>query len=290
MKQKNFFLLLILLLLLVSSCDNADDFDVNKGFTDIEFSAYTVEHTGYDVTKATLNSTIGSLDFVIYTLNQDGTYDLYCHIEQTRTDSNFGHIALEQISYGTYIVIAVGHNCSVHSTFYSPQQVDFDGRVAETFLAYSELKVDANTEQTQNLELNRITSKYVLRVLDAQPSDIATVEFLITGGASDFNPQTGLAHTTDVVVRTVSIPATQYSGKEKMEYTFHTFLFDSKSVISVVANFKDADGNILFTRSFSDAEMAVNEQTIYEGSVYTTTRAWNIGINDEWTDKKIVKF
>lgn len=288
MKQSVFFLSLIMLL--TSSCDKSDDLDVKRGYADIEFSAYTVEHTGYDVTKATLDNTISSLDFVVYALNQDGSYSLYRHVEQSKFDADFGRLALEQVAYGSYIVVAVGHNCSVHATFYSPKQVDFDGRVAETFIAYSELIVDDNTERTQNLELNRITSKFVLRALDAQPADVATVEFLITGGATDFDPSTGLAHTTSVTVRTVTIPASQYSGTSVMEYTFHTFLPNGNSVISVVANFKDSDGNILFSHSFSGAEMAVNEQTIYEGSVYSTTRAWNIGINDEWKDKKIVKF
>ena len=280
------------MLILLVSCDKgSDDAGAVNGRADISLYAFAVEQTEMDVpaTKVALNSVVNSLDFMVYSV-ADGSYVKYLSVEQSKDDSGFGHIDLPQIPYGDYIVIAVGHNCSVHATFFSPSQLDFGGKVAETFVAYLPLTVGQGTDASQSLMLKRVTGMFVLNVTDTQPADVATVEFLVTGSSTDLNPATGFSFSDAVTVRTVTISASAFAGVANNSFYFNAFLPSDDALVSVVANFKDVDGNILYTRTFPSVTMSPNVKTTYRGAVYSVSSQMSVDIDNSWKDTKLINF
>lgn len=282
------FLIISLALMALMSCEKiSDDSETSKSSVNLVFNVLSVEQTDYDgnVTRGSLNEAIKSLDFVVYEL-KNGVYTLYKSVQQESENSDFGSISLENVTYGSYIIVAVGHKCSVHATFYSPSKVDFGGKVAETFVAYMPLEVNYATASSQSLTMNRITGKFVINATDAQPSNVATVEFLISNGAAEFNPSTGLAFASSSEVRTVIVDASTHAGETNLLYSFNTFLPQNEATISVIVNFKDLEGKIIYTHSFDSAPMKVNRQTIYSGEVYAGSKpnSFAIAINDSWEE------
>ena len=275
------------------SCDKAPvEEDVTGGYADIElYTSFAVEHLSQDVpaTKVSVGDVVKSLDFMIYSVS-DGTYEVYQSAQQSAGDEDLGRLSLTHMAYGEYILIAVGHNCSVRARFYSPVQVDFDGKVNETFVAYKRLVVDENTEKGQTLTLTRITSMFVLDVEDAQPAEVATIEFQLAGASTDFNPSTGLGYSTGLTVRTITIDATPYAGMSDRKFLFHMFLPTEDADVSVVANFKDGEGNVLYRRTFPKVPVSVNEKTIYTGSVYSVSSSLSLGIDSKWNGENNYRF
>jgi len=91
-------------------------------------------------------------------------------------------------------------------------------------------------------------------------------------------------------VRTVTIDVSEYAGFTERQYWFHMFLPDTDAVVSVVASFKDSEGNVLYQRSFPSVEMTVNEKTIYSGSVYSVSSSLSVGIESDWNRVNNYKF
>lgn len=293
MKQRFLLATLSLLVAVLASCDkDSETEDLSNRFTDIElYTDFAVEHVSMDMpaTKVALGNVVNSIDFMVYSVT-DGTYSEYKSAQQSATDDDFGHLSLNHLAYGEYILIAVGHNCSVRAKFYSPVQIDFEGKVNETFVAYKRLVVNGETEKGQMMTMKRISSMFVIKVDDAQPTDVATVEFQLAGASTDFNPSTGLAYSTNLTVRTVTIDISEYSGQTECEYWFHMFLPETDSDVSIVASFKDSEGNVLYQRSFPSVEMTVNEKTIYSGSVYSVSSSLSVGIESNWNGVNNYKF
>lgn len=293
--MKNFLCYVVLMsfFTVLASCDKSSvDEELGHGFTDIELYAdFAVEHVSMDMpdTKVALGDVVKSIDFMVYSV-KDGTYSEYKSAQQSAGADDFGRLSLNHLAYGEYILIAVGHNCSVRAHFYSPAQIDFEGKVNETFVAYKRLVVNGETEKGQTMTMKRISSMFSIKVEDAQPAEVTTVEFQLTGASTDFNPSTGLAYSTNLTVRTVTIDVSEYAGFTERQYWFHMFLPDTDAVVSVVASFKDSEGNVLYQRSFPSVEMTVNEKTIYSGSVYSVSSSLSVGIESDWNRVNNYKF
>ena len=172
----------------------------------------------------------------------------------------------------------------------SPEYVDFGGKVNETFVAYKDITIDGGTDVSQSLMLKRITSMFMLRINDVQPSNIASVDFLLTGASTNFNPSTGLSYSTSATVRTIHVDVSSFAGKTNVELFFHMFLPTDAATVTIVANFMDADGNTLLTKQFSPVEMGVNEKTIYSGNIYSQERSYMVDVDDTWRRTNEISF
>ncbi|MCQ2112689.1 MAG: FimB/Mfa2 family fimbrial subunit [Bacteroidaceae bacterium] len=289
-----------IIMTVLAACTKADMIDDENGSKDrISFAAFTAQQTDYDniasdgneakATRAALGEQITKMDFAVFKLT-DGKYSLYKKIEQENSASGFGSIALQNVAYGEYAVVAVGSKCSVHATINSPEDINFGGKVAETFVAYLPLTVNASTSASQTLEMNRCTSKFTLWVTDEQPEGLKSMEFQIGNGATSFSAVTGLAKAADEVARTSVIDISGNSGLTDRMYSFQTFLPATESEIIVVANALDASGNAVFSQGFPDAPMKVNRQTIYKGEFYGKGYDVAVKLNDEWEPEMVIEF
>ena len=286
MKKSFLFLCLMAVAVALSSvsCEHISDSDAVGGKKSLTFSTFTLEEGSYEnVTKAAVSDVITKLDFALYTLD-GSTYTLYRLIRQDNADDGFGSIRVEDVDYGEYAVVVIGHKCSVHATMDSPQAINFGGKVAETFSYYAKLTVNGATATSQQVELNRVTSKFKIWCNDTQPVDIKTFEFVVSGGSTLFDATRGLAPAADADDRTVTIDGTSYSGVADVVYSFQTFLPSTEASITVEANAKNSAGEVLYSNTFEDAPMKVNRETIYRGDFYvgSSVPSFSVTINDEW--------
>lgn len=280
-------------LVALTSCQKVSiDSESDEGFANLTFNLKSVGGNEiYTLTRAGLASSISKLDIVVYSV--DGSnYSEFKKIEQESSDESFGNVSIENVPYGKYMVIAVGHKCSVHATII-PTKVDFNGKLTETFVAYKTLTVSAKTS-AQSLELNRVTSKFTMVVADLQPEEIKSVEFKIIGGATEFNPETGFAAAASTDARTVSINnVSTYTGKEEGTYSFNTCIPSTEANIKVVVNFKNADSETVCSKTFEDVPMKVNRTTKYSGKIYnqlTSTGGFSFSLDDTWEEEYAYSF
>ncbi len=292
--MKKFIFMGLASLVAFTSCQKVsmDSESEEDGFANLTFDLTPVgSNETFSLTRAGLSSTISKLDLVVYSV--DGTdYTEFKTIQQESSDESFGNVSIENVPYGEYLVIAVGHKCSNHATI-TPTKVDFDGKLADTFMAYKTITVSSKTS-AQSLELNRVTSQFILLVEDLQPEEIKSVEFKVTGGATEFDPSTGLAAAASEDERTVTISdVSSFSGQTERTFSFRTCLPSIEATINVVANFKNADGETVCSKTFDDVPMKVNRMTKYSGKIYnqlTSTGGISFSISDTQEEEYTYSF
>ena len=275
----------LMVLMCLTACDKVDldDIEADGTMPSIMFTTFTSSLTDYDDTRATLaDAKCATLDFAMFTA--DGT--LYRSIQQTKTDTGFGTISLDEIPYGEYTIVVVGNAGDVHASIYSNSLVDFGGKVYDTFCRYMTLSVNKSTSAQQQIELRRITSKLTIKTTDAVPAKVRTVEIQSTGGCTSFNPQTGLASSSAITSRTISADVSSVAGKT-LTYSLLTFLPKEECNISAVVSAKDAEGTTLYSASIPSARMKVNCQTVYSGRLFvdpSVSASASITVNADWAD------
>lgn len=262
--------------------------DDGDGFADITFNLKTV--VSEFTTRATLaEAKISKFDFAIF-YYKNNSYTLYKKIEQESTGASFGVISLEKVPYGTYKVIAIGHKCGVHATINSVTDVNFGGGVNETFTATSDITVNAESD-SYNMTLKRITSKFVLQATDTQPGTVASLDMVITGSSTSFDPATGLSSTT--VERTSNTNTTSGAYLSKTSYSTNMLLPSAEAKVTIVANFKDKEGNIVYSKTFENVVMKQNCVTTCEGELFsslTNTGGFSFSVDDSWGTPLKVSF
>ncbi len=287
--RKYFLYATLLAVFAIISCEKLSvASDESEGFADITFSLQP--QVSESMTRATLSSTVTKFDFAIF-YKKDNAYTLYKTIEQESTDESFGVISLEKVPYGSYKVVAIGHTSSVHATIKSDTEADFGGdKVPETFSVAKEITVNADS-QSYNLELKRIFSTFILRATDTQPGTLASLEWVITGSSFSFDPATGCSSTTVERTKTVGITAGAY--RENMGYSIDLFLPAAESKVTVVANFKNSEGTVVYTKTFTDVQVKQNCVTTCEGELFsslTNTGGFSFTVDDKWQDPITVTF
>ncbi len=280
--RKYFLYATLLAVFAIISCEKLSvASDESEGFADITFSLQP--QVSESMTRATLSSTVTKFDFAIF-YKKDNAYTLYKTIRQESTDESFGVISLEKVPYGSYKVVAIGHKCSVHATIKSDSEVDFGGdKVPMTYSVAQEISVNENSN-SYSLVLKRVTSKLVLQATDTQLSNLTTLEFVITGSSTSFNPSTGISSTT--TERTNIVDISSAANKEKNGYNVLLFLPSNDTKVNVVANFKDIDGNIVCSKTLSDVQVKPNCITTCEGALFswTNTDGFSFTVDDVWQD------
>ncbi len=287
--RKYFLYATLLAVFAIISCEKLSvASDESEGFADITFSLQP--QVSESMTRATLSSTVTKFDFAIF-YKKDNAYTLYKTIQQESTDDSFGVISLEKVPYGSYKVVAIGHKCTVHATIKSDSEVDFGGdKVPVTFSVAKEITVNADS-QNYNLELKRIFSTFILKATDTQPGTLASLEWVITGSSFSFDPATGCSSTT--VERTKTIDITAGAHRENMGYSIDLFLPAAESKVTVVAKFKDSEGAVVSTKTFTDVQVKLNCVTTCKGELFsslTNTGGFSFTVDDKWQDPITVSF
>lgn len=277
---------IVLALFTLTSCEKLSVETIDKdGYVNLTFNVKSVE-SAYK-TRATLADVkVTKLDFAIYSVDGD-SYTLYKEVKQESSEDDFGTISLDKIPYGSYRVVAIAHFAESHATMTDATNIVFT-KPRDTFSVSKDLTLTAESESNYSLELKRVTSKFVLVATDAQPTDVASLEIILSGAATTLNPATGFASSADSKDRVMTADISGMAGKSNQSYgAFSIFLTSDDSTVKIVANFKDSSGKVLYTYTFDDVEMKQNRVTKYQGKIFTGN-GFSFSVDDAW-DTEYVK-
>lgn len=118
-----------------------------------------------------------------------------------------------------------------------------------------------------------ITSKFQLKTTDDTPANVASCEVILNPSSSAtaaylFNPTTGLADNTYLYRTEFVLSDMNLSTFKNAMLGVNCLLSEASQHISVTVNMKDASGNIVRTRTFSDVLMEPNRITRATGSFF----------------------
>ena len=131
-----------------------------------------------------------------------------------------------------------------------------------------------NQPNTVNIDFGScITSKFQIKTTDETPANVASCEVILNPSSSAtsaylFNPTTGLADNTYLYRNEFVLSDLSISTFQNELLGVNCLLSEASQHISVTVNMKDASGNIIKSRTFSDVPMKPNRITRATGSFF----------------------
>ena len=134
-------------------------------------------------------------------------------------------------------------------------------KLLSVFAVNQPVTIMANQTNTVSIDLGScITSKFQLKTTDSTPANVVSCEVILNPSSSAtaaylFNPTTGLADNTYLYRNEFVLSDLSISTFQNELLGVNCLLSEASQLISVTVNMKDASGNIIKSRTFSDVPM-----------------------------------
>lgn len=262
MKPTHKILSLLITLCLVLSCSSrGEDQPSATGEASIRFCVTNYEQLSLDASRAAAIDSIEHLAFVLY--GEDG-----CIVQQqTQQKTKQGYETFQTtLPYGNYQLVVLGYDGSRQPDLTNPHAIHFqDGWVPNCFLHYRRLVIDAGTETTQSVSLQRCVGAFNLVCTDNWPHEAAMVDMQTQGGAT-LDATIGLAADQQTRTYRITMPS-QYQNPVRL--TYYAFLPAASCTMDITLTTRRADGTQHHQRTFSQVPMKLNQLTRYTGQFFT---------------------
>ena len=258
----------LFILSILTGCQKATLEKTNERVKKVDFHVVQKQ----SMTRAALEDACTVLDYFRVTDSEVTVF-----LTQRSEEDVFGYVS-DELPYGTHDIYFVGHKSEV--TDFADGVATF-GKVTDTFSYYTTIEVGEDTEDTKQIELLRNVAKLELVAADALPSNIHSVEFIITGASTDLNVKTGLGDSVSTQTKTIQVPETN-AGKTGCVFSAYVFLLAKESSISFTFTAKDTEGNIIVSHLFEDVDMETNYISRITGKVFGDDFGFQITASTEW--------
>lgn len=157
----------------------------------------------------------------------------------------------------------------------------------DTFVKKCTLNVN-NQNTQQDVQLDRVTGKLEVHILDAIPAEADKFEFRYVGAAngiklSTMEPQGGTYYDQNSLP---PFPTVQIKPSEKgtTNYQYSKFLFGREQSVTVEIWCYDAAGKALASKIVTGVPMFKNKRTILKGKLFDngSEASFNVSVNSEW--------
>lgn len=279
--------------LVFAACSNGESFDSSVNPSNEQVLApVTVTTTGFDISQGEFTGTratpvgdysgIKALTLVFF--KPDGTQQYKCtHIkEDPTTFTTFGEFSTS-LPLGSYTMVVMGYNQSQELTLTSSTVASFGAaRVNDTFHATQSVSITSTTPVNLTATLQRIVTALAVQSTDNRPAGVTHIRFTLSGGGMSFNPTTGFASTNTGFVDLIDFTGSVGSTVKPGDYFF---LDTNEQTMDVTVETLDAaDGNVLFSKTFTDVPFKRNRITTLTGAIFTdgTANAGSFQVNGSW--------
>lgn len=239
-------------------------FDVQGNWNSPVFTRGSLSADGKEMTDLWL------FDYV------DGT--LVQTLHQSSTDSDFGTPA-PTLSYGEhriYFVVSRGTSPVINGTVISW------GSVRDTFWKAMSVTVGGASASAYSVALDRVVTKLKITATDAVPDGTATVVVLPGTWYAGIDYLTGQpADMRDNEEMSVAVPDS-YVGTTGLAVSFFGFSTAAEWTTPLTVSARDADNDIIGMVNVAAAPFMANRATEFSGSLFSTSGAFTITLNDEW--------
>lgn len=269
-------------LLMLSACSSSpEEVTLQKSRISVDFCTFQIEVEDMEATsRAALVDAATRLSLAVY--QADGTL-VEDAIHQQASDDSFGTMELE-LYPGTYKLVAVAHNGTADADILSATSVTLPGtKITDTFTKVQDLTVESGKDCSLSMTLARITSAFVLKLLDTPPANAKEIEVVVnTAGlvptSLDINPSTGFA--CNNWKQSEKIQITDLSDADPI---YFIGMFSSVSA-TVKATAYDTSGNVIVSHTLNSVSLIPNRKTIATGTFFKSTGSSTFTLNTAWGD------
>ena len=216
--------------------------------------------------------------FSLAVFNSDNTI-VFSTTKHASVDEDFSEPISSSLLPGDYHFVAVIHKTNDASeaaaAIASTSQATITtSKLLSVFAVNQPVTILANQPNTVSIDLGPcITSKFQIKTTDATPANVASCEVILNPSSSAtsayiFNPTTGLAESTYRYRTEFVLSDMGISTFQNIPLGVNCLLSEASQHISVTVNMKDASGNIIKSRTFSDVQMEPNRITRATGSFF----------------------
>ena len=199
-------------------------------------------------------------------------------LHQVSTDADFGTPA-PTLSYGEhriYFVVSRGVSPVINGTVISW------GSVRDTFWKAMAVSVGGASASAYSVALDRVVTKLRITATDAVPDGTATVVVLPGTWYAGIDYLTGQpADMRDNEEMSVAVPDS-YIGTTGLAVSFFGFSTAAEWTTPLTVSARDADNDIIGMVNVAAAPFMANRATEFSGSLFSTSGAFTITLNDEW--------
>lgn len=199
-------------------------------------------------------------------------------LHQVSTDADFGTPS-PTLSYGEhriYFVVSRGTSPVINGTVISW------GSVRDTFWKAMSVTVGGASDSAYSVALDRVVTKLKITATDAVPDGTATVVVLPGTWYAGLDYLTGQpADMRDNEEMSVAVPES-YVGTTGLAVSFFGFSSAAEWTTPLTVSARDADNDIIGMVNVAAAPFMANRATEFSGSLFSTSGAFTITLNDEW--------
>jgi len=241
-------------------------FDVQGNWNSPVFTRGSLSADGKEMTDLWL------FDYV------DGT--LVQTVHQVSTDADFGTPS-PTLSYGEhriYFVVSRGGSPVINGTVISW------GSIRDTFWKAMSVTVGGASASAYSVALDRVVTKLKITATDAVPDGTATVVVMPGKWYAGLDYLTGQpADMRDNEEMSVAVPDS-YVGTTGLAVSFFGFSSATEWTTPLTVSARDADNDIIGMVNVAAAPFMANRATEFSGSLFSTSGAFTITLNDEWAE------
>ena len=199
-------------------------------------------------------------------------------LHQSSADADFGTPS-PTLSYGEhriYFVVSRGGSPVINGTVISW------GPVRDTFWKSMAVSVGGASASAYSVALDRVVTKLKITATDAVPDGTATVVVLPGTWYAGIDYLTGQpADMRDNEEMSVAVPDS-YVGTTGLAVSFFGFSSATEWTTPLTVSARDADNDIIGMVNVASAPFMANRSTEFSGSLFSTSGAFTITLNDEW--------
>lgn len=199
-------------------------------------------------------------------------------VHQVSTDADFGTPA-PTLAYGEhriYFVVSRGVSPVINGTVISW------GSVRDTFWKAMSVTVGGASASAYSVALDRVVTKLRIAATDAVPDGTATVVVLPGKWYAGLDYLTGEpADLRDNEEMSVAVPDS-YIGTTGLAVSFFGFSSAAEWTTPLTVSARDGENDIIGMVNVAAAPFMANRATEFSGSLFSTSGAFTITLNDEW--------
>ena len=201
-------------------------------------------------------------------------------LHQVSTDADFGTPS-PTLAYGEhriYFVVSRGASPVINGTVISW------GSIRDTFWKAMSVSVGGASASAYSVALDRVVTKLKITANDAVPDGTATVVVLPGKWYAGLDYITGQpADMRDNEEMSVAVPDS-YVGTTGLAVSFFGFSSATDWTTPLTVSARDADNDIIGMVEVAAAPFMANRATEFSGSLFSTSGAFTITLNDEWAE------
>ena len=253
--------------------NTSENQDEDTIFVTISFTPYQVEP--FTKTAVGIAQTSKLLDVYIYEGDEEVTA---IHQNKDVAEQGFGTVFASLNKTKTYSIYAVSHKGNGAVTFEDGVFSWPDNKISDTFFYSGEFTPSSGT--SLSCEMNRIVGMFKLKMLDAQPEDLAKVRFVIANTGLGYDVDDGPVNPGEKVTL-ISNPSSGNDGSTT--FNIYCLATDETETIDITVTAMDAEDEVIEEKVFEDVPIKAGYVTTFKGTFFVTTEVnYGFTADNDW--------